>query len=131
MSDLITPVIIGIFGIFAVLTVMGFVIIRQRNGKPRFETQDYYKSYKRSDNYSRGGNPFRQGSFMQTRGEQRTITLAIIAVAVIAFAVSIFYDVFGGLLVIFLLPVIVRFIRSRNEENSRRNAAQDGTRSSY
>ena len=131
MADLITPVIAGIFAIFVALTVMGFIIIRQRSGRQRFETQDYYKSYSRSDSHVRGGNPFRQGQMGQYRAEQRTITLAIISVAVIAFAISVFYDVFGGLLVIFLLPVIVRFIRDRNEENSRRHQAQDGTRSSY
>jgi hypothetical protein len=129
-EDLITPVIVGIFAVFAALTVLGFVVVHQRTSNPRFEAQDYYKPYKKNDSYSRGGNPFKRGGLQQYRGEQRTIMIAVIAIAILALAVA-FYDIFGGLLVIFLLPVVVRFIRARNEEKSRRNAAQDGTRSSY
>jgi hypothetical protein len=129
-EDLITPVIVGIFAVFAALTVLGFVLVRQKTGNPRFEARDYNKPYNKNDSYSRGGNPFKRGGLPQYRGEQRTIMIAIIAVAILALAVS-FYDIFAALLVIFLLPVVVRFIRARNEEKSRRNAAQDGTRSSY
>ena len=130
MADLITPVIIGIFGIVAVLVVLAFLLVRQQGGKPRFETKDYYKSYKRNEGYSRGGNPFKQGPVVQDPDEQRAITAAIIGIAVIAILVSIFFDIFEGLLVIFLLPIVVRFIRMRNEANSRRNTARDESRSS-
>ncbi len=131
MADLITPVIFGIFGVTTALIVMAFVLVRQNTGKSRFETQDYYKSYKRNDNYSRGGNPFKQVPQSPQQTEQRTIVTAIIAVAVIAILIAVFLDVFEGLLVIFLLPIIVRFIRMRNEANSNRNKARDENRSPY
>jgi len=131
MADLITPVITGIFAIIAVVVILAFVLVKQQSGKPRFETQDYYKSYKAKEGYSRSGNPFKQGPITQEPSEQRTITAAIIGIAVIAIVVSIFFDLFEGLLVIFLLPVVVRFIRMRNAANSRRNTAHDERRSSY
>lgn len=131
MADMITLVIVGIFGLLALLLVMGFYVIQQRNGGSRFERHDYYKSYKSSGEYARGGNPFKAGPMAQSQKEQRMITLAIAGVAILALLVSIFFDVFEGLLIIFLLPVVVRFIRARNEANSRRNASPDGNRSSY
>lgn len=131
MSDLITLAIAGIFGVVTVLIVMAFLLVRQQTGKPRFETQDYYKSYKRSDGYSSGGNPFKQTPMTQDRKEQRSIAMAVLAVALIAVLVAIFFDVFEGLLVIFLLPIVVRFIRMRGEANSDRNRAKDESRSSY
>ncbi len=125
MTDVITLVIAGIFGVVTVLIVMAFLLIRQQSGKPRFETQDYFKSHKRNDGYASGGNPFRQGPLTQEREQQRTITIAIVAIAVVAVLVSIFFDVFEGLLIIFLCPIVVRFIRMRDEANSNRNKARD------
>ena len=131
MADLITPVITGMFAIVAVVIILAFVLVKQQSGKPRFETQDYYKSYKGKEGYARSGNPFKQGPPSRDQSEQRTITAAIVGIAVISIIVSIFFDVFEGLLVIFLLPIVVRFIRMRNEANSRRNTARDESRSSY
>lgn len=130
MADLITLVIAGIFGVVTLLVVMVFVLIKQQSGKPRFETQDYYKSYKRTDGYVSGGNPFKQAP-LQDRKEQRTITIAVIAIALIAVLVAIFFDIFEGLLIMFLLPIVVRFIRMRDEANGNRNKARDESRSSY
>ena len=131
MADLITPVLVGIFGVVTVLVVMTFVLIRKQSGKPRFETKDYYKSYKRSDGYSSGGNPFRQGPLTQDRKEQRFCNIRSHSDCNSSSRVSIFFDVFEGLLIIFLLPVVVRFIRMRDEANSNRNKARDESRSSY
>ncbi|MHB1869162.1 MAG: hypothetical protein ACYCPP_09495 [Nitrososphaerales archaeon] len=117
MIDFITLAIAGMFGVVTVLFVMFFFLIRQQSGKLRFGTQDYRKSYDRNGRYASGGNPFKQGP-SQNRGEQQTIRAVIIPLAVIAILVSIFFDIFAGLLIIFLLPVVVRFIRMRNEPNS-------------
>lgn len=131
MADMITFAIVGIFALLAVLLVTGFIVIQHRNGGSRFERRDYYKSYKKSDNFSRGGNPFKAGPMGQSQKEQRMITIAIVGIAVISLLVAMFSDVFEGLLIIFLLPVVIRFIRARNEANSRRNASPDGNRSPY
>ena len=131
MADLITLAIAGIFGVVSILVVMVFFLIKQQSGKPRFETQDYYKSYKRNDGYASGGNPFKQGPLLQDRKEQRSIAMAVIAIALIAVLVAVFFDIFEGLLIIFLLPIVVRFIRMRDEANSNRNKARDENRSSY
>lgn len=131
MADAITLFVVGIFALLAVLLITGFMVIQRRNGGSRFEKHDYYKSYKKTDDYSRGGNPFKAGPMAQSQKEQRMITFAIVGVAILALLVSIFFDVFEGLLIIFLLPIVVRFIRARNEANSRKNASPDGNRSSY
>ncbi|MDG6906200.1 MAG: hypothetical protein JRN20_10495 [Nitrososphaerota archaeon] len=131
MSDLITFTITGIFGVVSILVIMLFLLIRQQTGKPRFETQDYYKSYKRGDGHYGKGNPFKPSPMTQDRKEQRSIAMAVAAVALIAVLVSIFFDVFEGMLVIFLLPIVVRFIRMKSEGSSDKNRAKDESRSSY
>ena len=129
MADLITLVTVGMFGLVTVLFVMFFILIKQQSGKPRFQTQDNYKSYKLNDGYASGGNPFKQAPLSQDRREQQTIRNVIIPIVVIAILVSIFFDIFAGLLIIFLLPIVVRFIRMRSEPNS--NKARNENRSSY
>ena len=131
MTDVITLAVIGIFGVVTILVVLVFLLIRQQSGRPRFETQDYFKSYKRGDGYVNSGNPFKPGTPVQERREQRSIAIAVVAIALLAILVGIFFDVFEGLLVIFLLPIVVRFIRMREEANGNRNRARDENRSSY
>lgn len=130
LIDLITPVIVGIFAAVVALFVMGFFLIKQNTRRPRFETQDYYKSYKSRSDYFHSGNPFKGGRVTQQRTEQRTMAAIVIGGAVVAIAVATLFDLFEGLLIIFMLPVIVRFIQTRKEANSRRNA-QGENRSSY
>jgi len=114
MADLITPVIVTTFAGATVLVILGFLLVRQRSGRPRFESQDYYKSYRRPDRASQ--SPFKQEKNPQDRNQRRIIGIVIIAVIVTAIAISILYnDPFEGLLIFILLPVIVRFIRARNE----------------
>lgn len=130
MADLITLVTIGIFGVMTVLFVMFFILLKQ-SGKPRFENQDNYKSYELNDGYANRGNPFKQVPSNQDRREQQTIRNVIIPLVVTAILVAIFFDIFAGLLIIFSLPIVVRFIRMRNEPNSNRNKARNENRSSY
>ncbi len=113
MTDLITPVILTSFGGVVVLVVLGFLLVRQRTGKPRFESQDYYKKYQRTDRFSQG--PFRQkDQNPKVKEEQRAILIAVIAL--IAMSISLaFYDPIYGLLLLFLLPIVVRFVRARYE----------------
>ena len=127
MIDFITLAIAGVFGVVSVLFAMFFILIRQQSGKHSFGTQDYRNSYKRDGSYANGGNPFKQRPPSQNLKEQQTIRAVIIPLAVIAILVSIFFDIFAGLLIIFLLPVVVRFIRMRNEPNS--NKARNENRS--
>jgi hypothetical protein len=126
MADLIAPVIISSFAGVAVLVILGFFLVRQRSGRPRFESQDYYKSYKRPERSST--SPFKQQERTpQERNQNRIIGIVIIALVVTAITVSILYDdPFEGILIFILLPVIVRFLRARNET---RRAPRDESQS--
>ncbi|MGI0091645.1 MAG: hypothetical protein ACREBS_08050 [Nitrososphaerales archaeon] len=131
MSDLITPVIVAIFGTATILVVMGFFLVRRRESRPRFETQDYYKTYKRNDEYSGVGSPFRQNPPSRDRNEQRIVAGVVIGISVAAIIVSTVFGAVEGLLLFISLPVIMRFVRTRREASSRRNAAQDENHPSY
>jgi hypothetical protein len=112
MADLITPVVIATFGGAMALVVMGFLLVRQRSGKPRFESQDYYKTYRRPD---RNTQPqYRPGQTPQDQKQQRAILIAVIVLIGASIALAI-YEPLYGLLLLFLLPIIVRFMRARSE----------------
>jgi len=113
MGDLITPVIVTTFAGVTVLVILGFLLVRQRSGRPRFESQDYYKSYRKPE---RTTSTFRPDRTPQDRNQNRLIGAVIAAVVVLAIAISFYYrDPFEGLLIFILLPIIVRFIRARKE----------------
>jgi Flp pilus assembly protein TadB len=133
MSDLITPVIFVVFGAAMILVVLGFFLTRERETRSRFEARDYYETYKRkAPTYSGGGYPFRETAVtQQARNDQRTMVLIVVGTVVLAVAIAIIFGPFDGLLVFFLIPVIVGFVRTRRETSSRRNAAQDGNQPSY
>jgi Flp pilus assembly protein TadB len=129
MSDLITPIIVGSFGAAMLLVIYGFILVRQRSGRPRFESQDYYKSYRTPDRFSqKPRSPFREDApSQQEQKEQRTIIAIIIGLAVGAIAIAAIFDYFEVLLIIFLLPVIIRYVRTRNQ--TRRREPQDESHS--
>ena len=121
-----------------VVVVLGFFLVRQRSGRPRFESQDYYKTYRRTEkNTYRNASSFSsssssssyrdEASMMQQRKEQRTMVAVIIAVAVAAIAISLVFGLFEALLILFLLPVIVRLVRTRSDQ--RRRTQQDESHS--
>ncbi len=112
MADLITPVILASFGGAVILVVLGFLLLRQRSGKPSFESQDYYKTYRRPDRFSQP--QYRQGQSPQEQKQQRTILIAVIVLIGASIALAI-YEPLYGLLLLFLLPIIVRFMRARSE----------------
>jgi hypothetical protein len=115
MTDLITPVIFISFGGVVLLVVLGFYMVMQRTGRPRFESQDYYKKYQRPDSFSR--SPFRGQTREQdprVKQEQRAILLVVIALVAMSVGIAI-YDPLEGLLLLFLLPIFVRIVRSRYE----------------
>lgn len=130
MTDLITPLLISLFGGVMAIAVFAFFLLMKSENKPRFETRDYYETYRDGNGFPRRGNPFKSAQSPAERNEQRTLAAIIIGLVVIAVAVSVLFDVFEGLLIIFLLPVIVRFVRTRKAENKRR-AANDENRRSY
>jgi hypothetical protein len=127
MTDLITPVIIGGFGAAMLLVVFGFILILHRTGKPRFESQDYYKSYRSPDRFSQPRSTYRGEVTPQDRREQRTIIAVIVILALVAIIITAVFEEPEGLLIIFLLPIIVRYIRTRNQ--SRKREPQDEGRS--
>jgi hypothetical protein len=112
MADLITPVIIATFGGAMALVVMGFLLVRQRSGKPRFESQDYYKSYRRPDRFSQP--QYKPGQSPQDQKQQRSILIAVVVLIGVSIALAV-YEPLYGLLLLFLLPIIVRFMRARSE----------------
>jgi len=115
LSDLITPVILSSFGGVVVLVVLAFLLARQRTGRPRFESQDYYKKYQRPERFSQ--NPFRgqRDQNPRVKSEQRAILIAVVSLVVMSIALAIFFDPLEGLLLLFLLPIVVRFVRARYE----------------
>lgn len=130
LLDLITPVILGVFSAIVALFVMGFALIKQRTAHPRFETQDYYKTYKGRSDYFKTGNPFKNKQNVQGRSDQRLMIAVVVGGAVLAMIIAAVFDFFGGLLIIFMLPVIIRFIQTRKEASSRRNT-QGESRPTY
>jgi hypothetical protein len=113
MADLITPVILASFGGVAVLVFLGFLLLRQRSGKPRFESQDYYKKYQRPDRFSQ--SPFR-GREQNPRAKREQQAILIVVIALVAMSIGLaIYEPIEGLLLLFLLPIVVRFVRARYE----------------
>ncbi|MDG6997584.1 MAG: hypothetical protein JRN15_00550 [Nitrososphaerota archaeon] len=130
MTDLITPMILSIFGGVMAIISFGFYLFMKSSSKPRFETQDYYETYRGRGSYPRGRNPFKKTQTPAERIEQRNLTIIVVGLVILAIAVSVALDIFEGLLIIIMLPVIVRFVRARNEENKRR-AENDENRRPY
>jgi len=113
MTDLITPIILTTFGGVVVLVILGFLLVRQRTDKPRFESQDYYKKYQRPDRFSQGSyRPKDQDP--RVKAEQRAILLVVVGLVGMSIALAI-YQPIEGLLLLFLLPIVVRFVRARYE----------------
>jgi hypothetical protein len=113
MTDLITPVILASFSGVVVLVFMGFLLLRQRSGRPRFESQDYYKKYQRPDRFSSG--PFR-GKEQTAAAKREQQAILIVVVALVAMSISLaIYEPLYGLLLLFILPIVVRFVRARYE----------------
>lgn len=109
---MITPVILASFGGVVALVFLGFLLVMQRTGKPRFESQDYYKKYQRRDTVQ---GPFKsREQNLRVKQEQRAILLAVIALVAVSIALAI-YEPIEGLLLLFLLPIVVRFVRARYE----------------
>ena len=55
----------------------------------------------------------------------------IIVLIVIGIVVSIFFDVLLGFLIIFSMPMIVRFIRMRSEVSNNKNKGRNEDRPKY
>jgi phosphate/sulfate permease len=127
MVDIITLVIVGIFGGVAALFVMFFILITRQRGKPRSEAQ-YYKSYNRNDGQASQGDPFKQGSSNQNGRKQPPFAIVSIAPVVIGIVVSVFFDPFAGFLIIFILPLLIRFIWMRIDAQKNKNKTRDAGR---
>jgi hypothetical protein len=130
LADLITPVLISIFAGVMVVVGFAFYLIR-RASRPSFEKGDYYESNRGREKYPYGGNPFKRPETPPEMKNQRVLIAIIAGLALFAVLISYLLDnIFEGLLVIFMLPVIVRFVRARQEIGKRR-AENDENRPSY
>jgi hypothetical protein len=108
----------------------GFYLVR-RASRPTLEKGDYYESYRGREKYPYGGNPFKKPESPPELKNQRMLIAVIVGLALFAVLISyLLQNIFEGLLVIFMLPVVVRFVRARQEIGKRR-AENDENRPSY
>ena len=124
----------------------------------RYGAKDYYQQYRRQDgrkqrdtgstasaSSSSSSSPFgfsyssrwdkaterasqyNNKSAEEAAGERR-IAIIVIILAIAAIAISTYFQAIEGLLVVFTLPIIVRFLRARrfNNNNHRRRTPQSG-----
>lgn len=136
MSDLITPVIFVAFGSFTLVVILGFILLLRNSSRPRYEREDYYKKRERKASNpqpsysSRFDQPkYRTGVYATTSAESRKLLLLVVLVAIIGISISIIFNSFVGLLLIFALPVILNFYKARSEAQRRRNrsSSDDGS----
>lgn len=129
MTDLITPVILVAFGSIALVFIMGFVLLLRNSSRPRYEKEDYFhrKKERRAPNpqpsySSRFDQPnYRAGVYTGSSAESRKLLVLVVLVAIIGISISIIFNTFIGLLLIFALPVILNFYRARSEAQRRRS----------
>jgi Flp pilus assembly protein TadB len=135
LTDLITPVIFVAFGSLALVVILGFALLVRNASRPRYEREDhFYRKRERKapqPSYSsRFDQPnYRAGAYSATSAESRKLLMLVVLVAIIGISISIIFNTFIGLLLIFALPVILNFYRARSEAQRRRNRTgnEDGS----
>jgi amino acid permease len=144
-TDLITLSIAGIFGGLVLVVVFGFILLMRRDSRQRYESKDYFRWARRAE--ARKQQPERgytsysskwdrnsssasdQSQYGPDARTQRNIAIIVVCIAVGAIAISVWTNNMAGLLLIFLLPLIVRFLNLR-QRGGRRNTANGNDSSS-
>ena len=128
MIGLITPIILLIFGGAIFLVVWGFYLLDRRISRPRYENEDYYRYWRRKSEKEKHGprpvypdgptfdgeRPGNQARFFRIGRREKVIALVVVGVTLVGIGIAIVYNYPEALLLIFTLPIILRFIRSRN-----------------
>ncbi len=133
---MITPTISIVFGSLALVVILGFVLLLRGPPRPRYEREDYFsrKREKRvanpepsySPRFDRQRPSYRSGGLAPPNTDGRKILAIVAIVAILGISISIVYQSFVGLLIIFALPIIVNYIRSRaGGANRGRNGRSD------
>jgi hypothetical protein len=136
MIDLITLTISAIFGSVIFVIVWGFYLLSRKNSRSPYEQADFF----RQPNRRREKAPRRPvypderifrntGQILGSDRGQRILAVVIIVLVLSGIAVAIAFEFFPALLLIFVLPIIVRVIRSRNNSSRRRSSSEDGSAS--
>jgi Flp pilus assembly protein TadB len=141
LVDGITVVIGSAFSGFLLLVIVGFYLIQHRNrnvigSSSAYENRDYYTQYgsKRADQ-SRYTNessrrPFRsdaeiEANARRVRTNARAIMVVIIVLALVAIIIAGIFYPDNLILLIFLIPIAISFLRSRRNRNRNNNQDPD------
>ena len=132
MADLITPIIIAIFGGAMLIVIFGFYLLSRMGRKPAFEEEDYYKR-ERKRRQKVPNSPDDDFYRPKSRGNEISRpwgvwTKAIVALVIMSLLAALIAAIYGfpeGLLLFLVLPIIIRFIRSRKD--TRQQTPTDGT----
>ncbi|MHB1908946.1 MAG: hypothetical protein ACYCQJ_08755 [Nitrososphaerales archaeon] len=138
MVDAISLVILSAFGGAALIVISGFYLLQHRGRvvkQSAYETQDYYQQYapKQQTTYSYSRGRFKRDEDIEAeamkrmRSNGRTILLAIMIFALVAVVVAGLFDYTNFLLLIFLIPLVFSFFRTRHSED-RTDAERDRER---
>jgi len=128
------------------IIILGFVVV-MRGTRPKYEKQDIFNQMggrrssqdkwqsPRDDSSGSGSYSSRwdrqnnEQSQYSSERLQRNVAIVVISLAIIAIVISIYTESLIGLFLIFALPVIVRFLRVRgnnNDSDKRRNSSDRG-----
>lgn len=142
MVDPITLVISTIFGGVIVMVAVGFYLLEHRSRTATASTyaqygpRGYYSQYssresaqqqepRRSYSYD-SHRPFRtdaeiEAEARRVRSNARMVLIAIVVLVFAAVIVAGYYDPANLILLVFLLPIVISFLRSRRARNEPRN----------
>ncbi len=140
--DEISLVIGASFGGFILLLIVGFFLLQHRNrnateSSSAYGTRDYsqYKPRRQPPeskySYDTSRRPFKsdaeiEANARRVRTNTRAIVLAIIIVAIVAVIIaSVFFSYYNFILLIFLIPIAISFLRTRRDRNPDQDQDRD------
>jgi Flp pilus assembly protein TadB len=120
------------------IVILAFVVV-MREGRTKYEKrQDFFKQpfarsstqeQQRNNSYASFSSRWDQQNNQQGRSAprkiQRNAMIFVISLAVVAIAISIYTESLVGLFIIFTLPMMIGFLRTRSEERERRRTSAD------
>src|SRR5437899_9123175 len=100
-----------------VVIILGFYLLLKRGKRLQFETEDFFQRDRRRER-----TPYpSDGKFREKRNPspnetlQRNVLIAIILAIFLIGAVAVIFGIYEILLLIFMLPLIIRVVRSRRD----------------
>ncbi len=124
MTDLITPIVVSVFGGVMLVVILGFYLLMRRGRRLPFEPEDSFQRDGRERIPYPSNDPFQRRRSLTPKGRlQRNILIAVILLTLLIGAVAATFGIIQGLILFFTLPLIIRFVRSRRD--ARRQTAAD------